>query len=914
MMEQKQFRKETKPMNFPGVISPPMVEKSGKKLWAFTIFTTVIIGCIVFCAVLFLNSYNKLKLLDQYISEVPSIVEDRIDELNMRSRVFEEDIIARGKLGVKLWQAESGLSEPEMPEEIRDTVGAESGLTESEMLVKVRDTIGAESVTMTDANGTILQTTGFVTPKETFENKIRTLEPGRADSEIYTVSSEDGGEEKQNGGEEQVEGEEKQDGKAFVMFPVAESAGSRLVFEFSCEPLLEVYQKLGNWSDVLERMLSGLEAYAFIQIGGEEPIGYLYNDASKEERAALNQEAAGIIRRGGRFVRLGTKSSFGITFFRQRPALAVLQPYPEQNADVLMLVPLWDFICTSVYCAVTLSAFIMLSLLLFAFYAFKKCGENQNIEDKEAFKQETYRMTRSGRALILAAVGCFTLMLLILESNATIAYIGTTKRMELQREIKWHESQQEVIRGSYADLYLTRAEAMAKVLEEHKEYRSHDSLETFSDALSAEYLMLFDKEGNEVAASNSYTGFSVGGPESNLSEEYRAVLLGYPSAVVGPGADPYTGKQQIGAAVLLTGDDGLADGFLLAVFDAESMAAELEKESLEHTVGTFAVVNGYKAAVINNEDGIILAHTDEEMIGSDARNYITEDAFGKDYADFTDYNRESVYVSGVSSGGYSLLFMVPVRPNETVRLAAILMILAELFIIGCFYCPRACRLCAAATDEAAERREYEEYLKPGKRHALFIFANGYVVFFTVLAGITLVAAYTYAWPAFTFVWGGVWSRGVHLFSVWAALFFLSVILCTALLIRRALEEAEKRTTARLKTILKLADSFTAYAAFAVIVIGVLYLFGVNTTAVLASAGIVSIAVGMGAKDMAADILAGLFIAFEDSIHMGDVVMIDEWKGRVTNMGIRTVEITDDSGNVKILSNSRVNNVVNMSRR
>ena len=95
---------------------------------------------------------------------------------------------------------------------------------------------------------------------------------------------------------------------------------------------------------------------------------------------------------------------------------------------------------------------------------------------------------------------------------------------------------------------------------------------------------------------------------------------------------------------------------------------------------------------------------------------------------------------------------------------------------------------------------------------------------------------------------------------------------------------------------------------------VLYMFGVNTVALLASAGIVSIAVGMGAKDMVSDILAGLFLAVEDSVHIGDDVTVGSWKGRVTNMGIRTTEITDENSNVKIMNNSRISDVVNMSRQ
>ena len=92
------------------------------------------------------------------------------------------------------------------------------------------------------------------------------------------------------------------------------------------------------------------------------------------------------------------------------------------------------------------------------------------------------------------------------------------------------------------------------------------------------------------------------------------------------------------------------------------------------------------------------------------------------------------------------------------------------------------------------------------------------------------------------------------------------------------------------------------------------MFGVNTTALLASAGIVSIAVGMGAQSMVSDILAGMFLTIEDSIHMGDVVTVGHWTGRVTDMGIRTTKITDDSQNIMILNNSRISDVINMSRR
>ena len=273
-----------------------------------------------------------------------------------------------------------------------------------------------------------------------------------------------------------------------------------------------------------------------------------------------------------------------------------------------------------------------------------------------------------------------------------------------------------------------------------------------------------------------------------------------------------------------------------------------------------------------------------------------------------------MYVSGVSLDGKALLFMVPERTEDKELLGFILMILLLLAVIGFLYCPKAGSLCLSAMDEAAEKSVRAEKEKSVKWNPLLVFACGDVAFLTVLAGIAWPAARTTEWTPFTFVFGGMWSRGVHLFSLWAVLFLLSVVLSAAILFRMALAVPLKRADSRTRTVLKLADSFVVYATGIVLVLGILYLFGVNTAALLASAGIVSIAVGMGAKDMVSDILAGLFLAMEGSVHMGDTVTIGSWKGRVTDMGIRTTKITDDSQNVKILNNSRISDVVNMSRK
>ena len=56
-------------------------------------------------------------------------------------------------------------------------------------------------------------------------------------------------------------------------------------------------------------------------------------------------------------------------------ALALYLPYPESDANFLLVVPFEDFLSTSVYCALTLSVFIVLSLILFVAYVAKICEQ-----------------------------------------------------------------------------------------------------------------------------------------------------------------------------------------------------------------------------------------------------------------------------------------------------------------------------------------------------------------------------------------------------------------------------------------------------------------------------------------------------------------------------------------------------------
>lgn len=89
--------------------------------------------------------------------------------------------------------------------------------------------------------------------------------------------------------------------------------------------------------------------------------------------------------------------------------------------------------------------------------------------------------------------------------------------------------------------------------------------------------------------------------------------------------------------------------------------------------------------------------------------------------------------------------------------------------------------------------------------------------------------------------------------------------------------------------------------------------GVNTTPILAGAGIVGLAVGFGSQTLVKDLINGLFILFEESIRIGDWATVGNKGGHVEAVGLRTVRLRDLHGNVHVIPNSSIDTVTNLTK-
>jgi small conductance mechanosensitive channel len=150
----------------------------------------------------------------------------------------------------------------------------------------------------------------------------------------------------------------------------------------------------------------------------------------------------------------------------------------------------------------------------------------------------------------------------------------------------------------------------------------------------------------------------------------------------------------------------------------------------------------------------------------------------------------------------------------------------------------------------------------------------------------------------------------------AQLVTLVLALCIVWLVYQLLRLILKligRRGNRTYTVTEMLSGMLKYVAVIVAIVWGLTILGVNAGAVLAGVGIVGLIIGFGAQSLIEDIITGTFIIFENQYSVGDIIVLDDVRGTVRSIGVRTTVIEDDGGNLKVVNNSDIRNFQNRSR-
>lgn len=157
-----------------------------------------------------------------------------------------------------------------------------------------------------------------------------------------------------------------------------------------------------------------------------------------------------------------------------------------------------------------------------------------------------------------------------------------------------------------------------------------------------------------------------------------------------------------------------------------------------------------------------------------------------------------------------------------------------------------------------------------------------------------------------------WPKGINLFSLTMILVSTIGTFLISKLLRSLLIFFTHNMGPRGLTIGKMLSSIISFLALIITIILAVVFLGVNYTALLAGAGIAGVALTVCAQSSISDMLSGFLIVFENLFNIGDWLTVGDFRGQVTEIGLRTTKL-QISKTVKIFNNSELKNVTVMER-
>lgn len=139
-------------------------------------------------------------------------------------------------------------------------------------------------------------------------------------------------------------------------------------------------------------------------------------------------------------------------------------------------------------------------------------------------------------------------------------------------------------------------------------------------------------------------------------------------------------------------------------------------------------------------------------------------------------------------------------------------------------------------------------------------------------------------------------------SLWVAYYFIALII-----------HSFGGNSGRTSTVATMVRSICSYAVVILSIFFGLKALGADLTTTIATVGITGLLIGLGAQSLIEDLITGVFLTAEGKYNIGDTVVIDDFRGKVTDIGMRTTTLEDMGGNKKIINNSDIRNFQNRSQ-
>ena len=493
---------------------------------------------------------------------------------------------------------------------------------------------------------------------------------------------------------------------------------------------------------------------------------------------------------------------------------------------------------------------------------------------------------------------------------------------------------------------------------EGKENLTRDDMRRYAEELNVKYIYLYDQQGNVLVTNSPYDHLALSENPEDPTNAFRALLDGVSSAISKPFYDEALGEELQYIGVSLRNDEDLCDGLVMIAVDTKLRERLLHSLTVETVLSNMIIGLPDYAVAVDKSDLKIDATTGMGFVGDPIGSLgITEDNLIENFNGYVKYDGK-IYYAGVSETEDMYLIPIVRRSSKlssfivafTLGMSSV--VTTALIVLFSLY-----KYQRDVIDSAPEEKEEEssgkeaeiniednqrgifseitnyihshhkkgleerwhintvpkEKQTPEQRivkiiYWLLLIFCLFILLPTVLIGLDQNSPLKNV-SHLSFILSGNWQKGLNIFALTACLFLFCVMYVCVVFISRMLYMIAKISSMRVETICLLIRNSLKYICVVIFIYYGLAQFGVDTKTLLASAGILTLMISFGAKDLISDIIAGFFIILEGCYKVGDFISVNGWIGTVVEIGLRTTRVRFYS-DTKIFNNSSMRDLIN----
>lgn len=526
------------------------------------------------------------------------------------------------------------------------------------------------------------------------------------------------------------------------------------------------------------------------------------------------------------------------------------------------------------------------------------------------------------------------------------------KKTDIMAIFDENEAKLKKLTAEYNAEYERRANNIAYLLAKDPSLLDDEKLDQFAKRAQLKYIYVFNGDGLAIAGNGIDKQFILSTDTKSQSYPFWNVIKGHQDSLIQEAQSDDTSEQDylqyIGVRRLDT------DGMVQIAVSPQRLENRLKAVQTSHVLKLIAVENNGFCMAVDSETQKVIYYPDSNFIGISATKLgLSKRALSDNYTGYQTLNGVQCAVRSLQYQD-DYIYIVTSRASITQGrlLIALIITLAGfivLFLIAFFSIignPEKISKRSMAEEENGSNKEPK---KEPKVSFEIVTGSGEViqadpiherwrtkvewkslnaeqklrkVISVTIAGLGILLLlymmlnmrYYDNTSVLSYIVHKKWEKVPNVFSfTYIAMIMLETVVVSSIIIK-LISMLVTNMGAKAETIAKLTCNFIKYISIIGAVFYCLTYIGINGKTLLTSAGLMSLVVGLGAQSLISDILAGIFIVFEGEFRVGDIITLGTFRGTVLEIGIRSTKIEDFSQDIKIVNNSDITGIVNMTRK